>query len=136
MAVIDPTTPIGKVRLRVGDFLDLPIFPDSVYQATLDDNGGNVLRASKMMAQYILATLTMRVHEKLAQIEVYGNQYVDNYIKFLKATILNPHMMEVSPLPYAAGLDENHPILQFQKDWNANYSRGTAAEAMADSATY
>jgi hypothetical protein len=130
MAVIDPTTAIGKVRLRVGDFLDFPIFPDTVYQATLDDNGANVVRTSKTMAQYILAALTMRVHEKMAQVEVYGNQYVDNYVKFLKTTILNPNMMEVAPIPYGALLDETHPIEQFRADWNANYSAGTASEQM------
>lgn len=130
MTVLDPTTAIGKVRLRVGDFLDLVIFPDSVYQATLEDNDQNVVRTSKMMAQYILATLSMRVHEKLAQVEVYGNQYVDNYVKFLKTTILNPNLMEVAPIPYGALLDETHPIEQFRQDWNANYASGTASETM------
>ena len=125
--VIDPTTSIGKVRLRVGDFTDLPIFPDSVYQATLADCDDNVLRTSKLMAQYILATLSMRVHERLAQVEVYGNQYVDNYIKFLKTTILNPNLMEVAPLPYGAGVDVTHPLTQFREDWNANYASGTAS---------
>ncbi len=131
--VIDPTTAIGKV-LRVGDFLDFPIFPDTVYQATLDDNEANVIRTSKTMAQYILAALTMRVHEKLAQVEVYGNQYVDNYVKFLKTTILNPNLMEVAPVPYGAMLDETHPLTKFREDWNANYSAGTASEAMSLSA--
>jgi hypothetical protein len=31
MAILDPTSPIGKMRLRVGDFSDLPLMPDSVY---------------------------------------------------------------------------------------------------------
>jgi hypothetical protein len=127
---LDPTTKLGKVRLRVGDFLDLPIFPDAVYQSTLDDTGGNVLRASKTMAQYILAALTMRVHEKMAQVEVYGNQYVDNYIKFLKTTVLNPNMMEVAPVPYGAQLDVDHPLIKFQKDWNNNYAGGTASQQL------
>jgi hypothetical protein len=130
MPVIDPTTAIGKVRLRVGDYFDLPIFPDAVYQSTLDDNDGNVVRTSKLMAQYILGTLTMRVHEKLAQIEVYGNQFVDNYIKFLNATILNPHLMSDAPIPYAAGVDKTHPIIQFQEDWNNNYSNGTSDDQL------
>ena len=129
--VIDPTTSIGKVRLRVGDFTDLPIFPDSVYTATLTDCDNNILRTSKLMAQYILATLSMRVHERLAQVEVYGNQYVDNYIKFLKTTILNPSMMEVAPIPYGADLDVIHPLMKFREDWNANYVSGTASEQNA-----
>lgn len=128
MATIDPTSSVGKLRLRVGDFLDLPIFPDSVYQATLEDNAHNVPRSAKMMAQYILAALTMRVHERLAQVEVYGNQFVDNYIKFLKTTVLNPNLMEVAPIPYAAGLDVTHPLTQFRIDWNANYAAGTASQ--------
>ncbi len=132
---IDPTTSLGKVRLRVGDFLDLPIFPDSVYTSTLTDCDDNVLRASKLMAQYILATLTMRVHEKMAQLEVYGNQYADSYIKFLKMTILNPNMMEIAPIPYAAGVEVVHPLTQFREDWNANYVGGTASELIHNMAT-
>jgi hypothetical protein len=127
---LDPTTSLGKVRLRVGDYFDLPIFPDAVYESTLDDCDGNVLRASKLMAQYILATLTMRVHEKMAQLEVYGNQYVDNYVKFLRSTILNPNLMEVAPIPYGSALDTDHPILQFREDWNSLYTGGTASENM------
>jgi hypothetical protein len=135
MATIDPTTAIGKVRLRVGDFLDLPIFPDAVYQSTLDDTQSNVVRASKTMAQYILAALTMRVHERMAQVEVYGNQYIDNYIKFLRATVLNPNLMETAPIPYGASLDKTHPLIQFQHDWNNSYSGGTASEQLSLIAT-
>lgn len=136
MTIIDPTSAIGKVRLRVGDFLDLPIFPDEVYQSVLDECDDNVVRASKLMAQYILATLSMRVHEKMAQLEVYGNQFLDNYIKFLNATILNPRMMSDIPIPYAAGIDVKHPIQQFQEDWNLAYASGTESQQLNDLASW
>lgn len=129
---LDPTTDIGKLRLRVGDYFDLPIFPDSVYESALDETDDNLPRAAKLMATYILGSLTMRVHEKLAQVEIYGNQFVDNYVKFLKSTVLNPNMMDVSPLPYLGeGIDDTHPIVQFQQDWNNCYSSGTDAAQLS-----
>lgn len=131
MPILDISNTATKLRLRVGDVSDLPIFGDEVYQSALDDCSGSLVRASKLMAQYILATLTMRVHEKLGvHLEVYGAEYTSNYIKFLNATILNPHMMGDVPIPYGAGVDTVHPILQFQADWNANYQSGTEADQL------
>jgi hypothetical protein len=37
MTVLDPTTSLGKIRLRIGDWHDLVILPDSVIQSALDD---------------------------------------------------------------------------------------------------
>lgn len=128
--LIDPTSSIGKVRLRVADYNDLPLFPDEVYQSTLDDCDGNVVRAAKMMAQYILGVLSMRTHEKMVQLEVWGSDYSKNYLAFLKATILNPSLMTDAPIPYAAGIDVTHPLLQFQEDWNLNYRSGTQSEQL------
>lgn len=134
--ILDPTTPIGKVRLRVGDYSDLPYFEDNVYQVVLDDNSGDVVKSSVTMATYILATLTGQVHQKLAQIEVFGQQYFDNYLAFIKATILNPTLMPYIPLPYtpmtldACGNPVEVPLIQFQKDWTNNYVCGTQSQDM------
>ena len=50
MPLIDPTTNLGKVRLRCGDFSDVPFLPDSVYEATLADTNNNVVRAAGICA--------------------------------------------------------------------------------------
>lgn len=143
MAVIlDPTTAIGKMRLRVGDYSDLALLPDSVYQSALDDNGGNLPRSCILVAQYILAALTGQTHQKLAQIEVYGAEYFQNYLAFVKATILNPNLMAYTPLPYTPiTLDEygcqiEVPLVQFQNDWNKNYSNGTQSSLMREQAKF
>lgn len=134
MALLDPTTNVGKMRLRVGDYSDLPIMPDEVYQSALTDCNGYLPRASVLMAQYILASLTGQTHQKVAQIEVFGAEWFTNYLAFVKATILNPNLMQCAPMPYtpvttdAFGNKVEVPLLQFQKDWNANYAYGTEAQ--------
>lgn len=134
--ILDPTTPIGKIRLRVGDYSDLPILPDEVYQSALDDCQSYLPRASVLVAQYILASLTGQTHQKLAQIEVYGGEWFTNYLAFVKATILNPNLMQVTPLPYTPVTTDEFgnklevPLIQFQKDWNRNYYFGTQDQLM------
>ena len=136
MPLIDPTTQIGKMRLRVGDYGDMPLMPDEVYASALTDCDNYLPRASVLVAQYILASLTGQVHQKMAQIEVYGNEWFNNYLAFVKATILNPHFMLSTPLPYtpitldAWGNQVQVPMIQFQKDWNLNYANGTQSQAM------
>jgi hypothetical protein len=136
MAILDPTTNIGKLRLRVADWQDLQIFPDNVYQSALDDNQGSLPRAALLMAQYILASLTAQTHQKMYQVEVFGKEWFDNYVIFMKMTILNPNLMTIAPIPYGAGIVDAvgkpivHPLVQFQKDWNLNYSSGTQSEYM------
>lgn len=136
MALLDPTQPIGKMRLRVGDFSDLPLMPDSVYLSALADCNNNVPKASVLVAQYILAMLTGQTHQKLAQIEVFGAEWFQNYLTFVKATILNPNFMDISPMPYVAQIKNEFgqtvelPLVQFQKDWNNNYITTTQSQDM------
>lgn len=118
--IIDPTTPIGKIRLRIGDWADLPVLPDSVIESALIDLDGNVPSAASLCAQYILATLTTKTHRKLANIEVWSNEQFNNYVAFIKLTIFNPHIMSISPIPYT-GLVTKHPLSVFTEDWNAAY---------------
>jgi hypothetical protein len=133
---IDYSTNEGKVRLRVGDAGDLQIFPSAVYTGALTDCSNNLPRTAKLVAQYILGALTAQTHQKLAQIEVFGGEWFDNYLAFVKATILNPNYMEYCPLPYtpitvdAWGNKIEVPFIQFQKDWEANYVGGTQSQAL------
>lgn len=123
--IIDPSTSVGKIRLRIGDWADLPILPDSVIESALIDSDNHVPRAASLCAQYILGTLTAKTHRKLANIEVWSNEQFSNYVEFIKLTILNPHNMAVAPIPYSSST-QNHPLITFTSDWNAAY--GTAAK--------
>lgn len=127
---IDPTTDVGKIRLRVGDYQDLPFFPDSVYAAVIVDSGGNLKVAAKSMAVFILGMLAKKTRRKLNQLEVYGNEQFENYREFLLLTVSNPAFMPYAPIPYGATAEFN-PIEQFQSDWNSNYSRGTESQQLA-----
>lgn len=129
--IIDPTSNIGKCRLRCGDFTDFPILPDEVYESVLSDSTNNVPKASRILAQYILAALAGRIHERLGTVEVFGNQYFEQYVTFLKTTILNPNFMDFAPIPYGAGIETEHALLKFREDFNDNYSGGTQSELMS-----
>lgn len=125
MTVIDPGTPLGKVRLRIGDWADLPILSDSVINSALTDCQDNVPRASQLCAQYILATLSFKTHRKLAQLETWSNEQFEHYVEFLKTTVLNPHMMATAPVPYTGGVEADHPLIKFVEDWNTEYAQTT-----------
>jgi hypothetical protein len=118
--IIDPQTPIGKIRLRIGDWGDLPLLPDSVLESALEDCNNSLPRAAAMCAQYVLGMLTAKTHRKLANIEVWSNEHFSNYVQFLKMTVLNPHTMGVSPIPYAGEIKE-HPLVTFTSEWNTTY---------------
>ena len=120
ITIIDPSSPIGKIRLRIGDWQPLPILPDIVIQSALADCDGNVPRAAALSAQYVLATLTTKTHRKLANLEVWSNEQFSNYVAFIKLTILNPHNMSIAPVPYS-GSPTTHPLTEFVADWNASF---------------
>lgn len=136
MTTLDPSTDVGRLRLRCGDYFDIPLFPDSVYEQTITDCNGYLPRAATLMCQYILGMLTQRVHKKLSQIEIFGTDYFNSYLAFVKATILNPAYMDISPLPYTPPIMDawgnllQQPIIQFQIDWNQNYAYGTQSQQM------
>lgn len=119
--IIDPATPVGKIRLRIGDWADLPILPDAVIISALEDCANNIPRAASLCAQYILGTLTAKTHRKLANIEVWSNEQFSNYVAFIKLTIFNPHNMSLAPIPYVGDTSKN-PLSMFTEDWNAAYS--------------
>lgn len=123
MPIIDPSTPLGKVRLRVGDWQDLPILPDTVIESALSDCQDSVPRASALCAQYILATLTFKTHRKLAQLETWSNEQFEHYVEFLKMTVLNPNLMSTSPVPYTGNIETDHPLIQFVEEWNESYAQ-------------
>ena len=121
MTVIDPSTPAGKLRLKVGDISDLPILPESVYTQTLIDTNNNIIAASVTVAGYILAILSQKTHKKLSFVEVWGSEAYNNYLSFLKTVIQNPLMSGQVAYAYS-GEDSTtlNPINQFVIDWKGS----------------
>jgi hypothetical protein len=119
MAVVDPTSTTGKLRLRCGDTSDLPILSDAVYEQTYIDSGNSLNRAATTCAQYILALLSQNTHSKLVQIEVWGAKVV-----------LNPQLSQTCPIPYSASNDKVHPLIEFTEDWYGNFTAGTQSEQL------
>lgn len=128
--IIDPTTSLGKVRLRIADVGDLSYLSDNVIQTTLNECGNNVVQASKVCAMYVLGMLSHKTHRKLAQLEVWGSEAFTAYKEFLMLAYTRPEFMDFSPVPYSKAL-EFSPILDFQKNWNSNFSQGTEAQQLA-----
>jgi hypothetical protein len=122
MAQIDPSTNVGKIRLRIGDWRDPVFLSDDVINAALTDAGGNLPRAAQQCAQYILAVLSFSSHQKLAQLEVWGSEQFKNYQTFLRETINNPAFMSISPLPYVGGAETEHPLIAFTETWNEQFA--------------
>lgn len=122
MNIIDVNSKTGKLRLRCGDFGDLPLLPDEVYLSALEDCNDNLPRAAALCANYILGLLSSKTHRKLAQLETWGNEHFENYVKFLKMTVLNPNsQFSVAPVPYVVGDGTEHPLIAFVEDWNTNF---------------
>ncbi len=132
--VLDPTTNIGKLRLRIADYSDLPYLPDAVYQSTLDDNDDNLNTSATILAKYILGMLAHKTHRRMGlQLEIWGAEAYKNYRDFLLLTVSNPSFMDVSPIPYSSASDFS-PIMQFASDWNKNFTQGTEAQQLATNA--
>jgi len=130
MAIIDPTTVVGKLRLRCGDTSDLPMLSDQVYEQTYTDCNNSLARATSTCAQYILALLSQNTHQKLVQIEVWGAEAFSNYLTFLTKVVLNPSLSQICPIPYSASNDKTHSLIQFQEDWYEGFVAGTQSEQM------
>lgn len=128
--VIDPSTDIGRLRLRCADVGDLPYLSDSVYSQTLTDKNGNLKEAAKTCAMYILGMLAHKTHRKLNQLEVWGAEAFTAYKEYLVLAVSNPAFMDFSPIPYSSNA-EFSPILDFQKSWNRNYRTGTESQWLA-----
>lgn len=133
--ILDPTSDIGKIRLRIGDYSDIPLLPDVVINSAVTDAGGNLPKAAKVCATYILGMLAHKTHRKLNTLEVWGAEAFSNYKQFLMLTIKDPAFMDISPIPYSA-TSESNPLLDFQKTWNRNFYAGNETQQSNATASY
>lgn len=132
MTTIDPSTDLGKLRLRCADWGDLPFLPDSVYLQTLVDTGNNLPESAKTCAAYILGMLSFKVRRRLNQLEVYNDSQFKQYLEYLLLITKDPSFCSISPVPYVA--EGRNLIQEFAEDWNKNYYSGTQSQALALSA--
>lgn len=130
MPIIDLSSQIGKLRYRLGDYFDLPRLPDEVYQSALDDSNGNLRAATVLCGQYILAGLAFDTDQRMNLLQVWGSQSFAQYKQFLTLVIKDPSFNGVCPLPYVAGANELHPILQFKEDFTNAQTRPTSDERL------
>ena len=131
MATIDPSTNLGKLRLRCADYGDLPYLPDSVYTQTLTDNNNSLPTSAKICATYILGMLSFKTHRKIGlQLENWSGEAFTQYKSYLLLITTNPNFMDISPIPYNVNGDALHPLIQFSKDWNLNYAQITQSQQM------
>lgn len=133
--ILDPTSDIGKIRLRIADWSDLPLLSDAVISAAIAEANGNLPKAAKTCALYVLGMLAHKTHRKLNQLEVWGSEAYANYERFLLLTVSNPNFLDISPIPYSA-TSESNPLLDFQKTWNQNFYCGTETQQSNMSAAY
>lgn len=88
--VIDMTSPIGRIRVKVGDTADVPILPDNVYEFYFKENKENEKATVREVAYVILGVLSQNTRQRLDRIETFGQQAFDQYLKFIQQVINNP----------------------------------------------
>jgi len=108
----DPSNPIDRVRLRVGDtdnnneYLD-----DRWYTHFLTTSNNNEVITSIEIAKAILVRFTGHTREVVDQVEIYGNQRFEQYLKWLKDFVENPNLSGFrSPVPFAGGISKQDMI--------------------------
>lgn len=128
--VLDLAQNEDKIRLRVGDYNDPVLLPNSVYTATLADNNNNVNKCVPIIATYILALFAQKSHSKLSYIEVWGSEVYNNYKDWLLKVVLNPMLNQASPVPYtgATSTTTKNPLIAFVEDWENSYVKPTQSE--------
>lgn len=100
---------IAFIKLRIGDVTTNPIWPmftDEEYEVVLNGVGGNIERATRMMA--ISATMivgSVNTREVVGDIEV-QNVFAPNYLKALDYLINDPGAkIPANLMPWVAGMD-------------------------------
>jgi len=105
----DPKNPLDRMRLKVGDTNnDNEYLDDKWYAHFYITLNKNEVLASIECAKAILARFTGNTRQVVDQVEIYGNQQFDNYLKWLKSFISDPDISGIrSPVPFAGGISNS-----------------------------
>lgn len=105
MATIDMSKPVDRMRMRLGDWDDVTILPDHVYEYYLTANDNNEKAATVEAAYAILAILTHNTRERLDRLEFYSQQQFDQHLTLIREYIRNPNSSFNTAGIYAGGVD-------------------------------
>lgn len=105
----DPANnPVDRIRLNVGDIWeDIEYLTDADYQYFLDAADGNERRATMDAVRAILFKLTRMTRERTGDIEVYGGDWFNNYMKALLLILKDPNISISLAVPYAGGISRS-----------------------------
>lgn len=105
----DPSNPLDRIRMTVGDTdEDNEYISDGWYYYYLTANSNNETLTAIEVAKKILSKFTSNTREKVDQVEIYGNEQFNNYLKWLKEFIESPSLSGLrSPVPYASGISKS-----------------------------
>jgi hypothetical protein len=96
---------VDRIRLNVGDvWPDFEMLTDADYQYFLTAAGNNVNRATMDAMRAIMFKLTRMTRERTGDIEVYGQDWFNNYYKALEAIVKDPNLTISIAMPYAGGI--------------------------------
>lgn len=117
-------TAIEQVKLEIGlvglDQTDIP-FGDAEIQYFLDKNNQNIKRTSLDCAKSILFILSRYVKEVSGpELQLYGNQWFENYMKALKLYIQDPNFSIAISMgkAYAGGISASDAAANFANSDN------------------
>jgi hypothetical protein len=104
----DPrNNPIDAIRLNTGDVWDdMEYLTDADYEYYLVRNKGSESRTTLDAMRAILFKLSRGARERAGDIEVYGSEYFDNYLKALTLFLKNPDFTLALAVPYAGGISK------------------------------
>jgi hypothetical protein len=98
------TSATDRLRLNVGDIYSVEILDDETYTYYLTKNENNERRATRDLFTVLLFALSRYTQERAGQLEVYGQQYFQNYLAAVKLAITNPSIDSITAMPFAGGI--------------------------------
>jgi len=104
MATLDLNTPEDRVRLNLGDTSDIPFLATAEITYSLTVNNGNENAATKQCAQFILAKMAYNGHEKLGQLEFWGETVFNQFRTYLRDIVNNPIYSGIAGI-YVGGME-------------------------------
>lgn len=110
---IDLTEPLGRIRMATGDTTSWPVLSDQQIEDVISNVDGNEEKATRLCAQYILASISTRSDYRLDRIAIIGNtDTFNNYLRYLQYTINSPTSALNAVRIYACGV--------YKDDYEAN----------------
>lgn len=98
------TSVTDRLRLNVGDIHSVEILDDETYTYYYNKNEQNERRATRDLFTVLLFALSRYTQERAGQLEVYGQQYFQNYLAAVKLAITNPSIDSITAMPFAGGI--------------------------------